>query len=159
MIIPDKIKVFLANVQDVSLGYREINFFSSKKLMNEQLGYRFDLKGNSLITGKPGDWQDEWLVIASDDLGDPIIVDTSLPDLPVLTAMYGEGIWESEMIADNLDKLETIISMLNKLSKGRTSPVDLEANPISSQEAKTILTEIEKQNPNSEIGYWISIFE
>lgn len=157
--IPDKVKVFLANVQDVALGYSEINFFSNKKLIEEQVGFRVDLKGNSLITGNPGDWQEEWLVIAIDSLGDPIFVDTSLPQLPVLTATHGEGVWEPEMIADNLDKLETIVSMLNKLSKNRTSPVDLEANPINPKEVNIILTEIEKQNPNSEISYWQTIFE
>lgn len=159
MIIPEKVKTFLKSAKDISLGYSDINFLNYKRISEEQVGYSFDTNGKSLVTGNDGDWQEEWLVIASDELGDPVIVDTSSPNLIVLTAAHGEGKWEPFVIADTLDNFINIINLLKVAAKNRTNPVDLEKNPISNKERQRILTEIKKQNPYTELIYWENMFE
>ncbi len=159
MIIPDKIKTFLKSAKDISFGYSDINFLNHKQISEEQVGYSFDTNGKSLVNGNDGDWQEEWLVIASDGLGDPVMVDTNSPNLVVLTASHGEGTWEPFIIADTLDNFIDIINMLTVVSKNRTSPVELEKNPISAKERQRILTEIRNQNPDTEMSYWESMFE
>lgn len=159
MTIPDKIKKFLSNTTDVSLGYNEINFFQPVDLDEEQIGYRVDPKGNSLITGYDGDWQEEWLVIGTDQLGDPIIADMSTPNVTVLSAAHGEGKWEPLVISASLDNFANTIFILNTVSKNRTQPADLEKNPITNKERRDVLKRIEQQNPEAEIEYWESFLD
>jgi hypothetical protein len=71
MTILDKIKRFLSETQDISFGYNEINFVLLDRIEEEQIGYSVDAYRNSLIIGNDGDWREEWLVIASNQLGDP----------------------------------------------------------------------------------------
>jgi hypothetical protein len=155
----DKIKQFLSKVSDLSLGYDNINFFDPLKWQDEQVGFSFDHEGISLITGNEGDWKEEWLVIATDGLGDPIIVDTSAPQLPVLTASHGVGAWRPFVIADTLDNFQLTISILNKISNNRATPVDLEKNPISDAERQSALSQIKQLNPQAELWFWEGYFE
>ncbi|WP_276501585.1 hypothetical protein [Terrimonas pollutisoli] len=155
----EKIKWFLSGIADVSLGYNEINFFQADTLEDEQVGYSFDTAGKSLTTGQEGDWQKEWIAIASDQMGDPFIVDTSSTNLRVLSAAHGEGAWEPFIVADNLGSFKSIISILNDVSKKRTNPVDLEKNPITEKERQNALREIEQQNPDSELWFWENYLE
>ena len=150
----ESIKKFLDEVPDISLGYSEIIFLRSNELEDGQIGYRVDDKGNSLITGQDGDWQENWIVIASDFAGDPIFVDIASPNLTVLCAAHGEMAWDPMIIADSLDKLKEIISILINVSKHRTSPVDLEANPTREDERESVLKSIQNLIPGSDIEYW-----
>lgn len=159
MTILDKIKIFLSETKDISLGYSEINFIQPDNLDEEQIGYSIDTNGNSLVTGNDGDWQQEWLVIATDHIGDPIIVDVSTSDLTILSAEHGEGDWQPLVIADSLEKFKNILSNLDNISKDRTNPVELENNPIADKEKQYILTQIEEQNPNADLSYWETFFE
>ena len=159
MIIPDKIKSFLKTTPDISFGYSEINFCNPDNLDNEQIGYSIDESGNSFTTDDDGGWPQQWLVIATDELGDPIIIDTSSAELTVLSAVHGDDLWESFIIANNLDNFKDIISLLSKVSKDRTNPIDLEQNPVTDEEQQDVLTKIEKQNPDAELWYWEAFFE
>jgi len=155
----DKIKTFLQIANDISFGYSEINFCNPDNLDNEQIGYSVDESGNSLVTGDDGSWPQEWLVIASDELGDPIIIDMSSTELTVLSAVHGDDIWESFIIADSVNNFKEIISLLTDLSKDRTNPVDLEKNPMTAKERQDVLEKIEKQNPGTELWFWEAFLE
>jgi hypothetical protein len=159
MTIPDKIKTFLSDITDLSIGYNEINFIQPENLDENQVGYSKDPDGNSLTTGNDGDWQVEWLVIATDQVGDPIIIDVSSPTLSVLSASNGEGSWEPFVIANGLDNFKNIISILKILSINREYPVDLDKHPISEYERQNALAQIEEQNPETEIWFWESFLE
>jgi hypothetical protein len=159
MMIPEKIRTFLKSTKSVSLGYNEINFFSPEELDEEQVGYSVDPDGKSLITGKNGDWQQEWIVIGYDALGDPILADTSMPQCTVLSATHGEGDWKPFIIADSLDNLKAILLLLTNISKNRTDPDELEKTPISKKERQNLLQEIRRQNSNSEIWFWENFLE
>jgi len=155
----DKIKAFLTTCTDISFGYADIHFCNPDNLEDEQIGYSIDSRGNSLLTGKDGDWQQEWIVIASDELGDPIIVDTSSDQLTVVSAPHGEGEWMPIVIADSLDNFRDIISLLTDVSKGRTNPIHIEQNPVTVKERKAIMTKIRKQNPETKLWFWEAFFD
>jgi|SRR6185295_2610363 len=155
----DQIKKFLIDIVDISIGYSEINFFPANTLEDEQVGYSVDPNGESLITGQNGDWQEGWIAIANDNMGDPFIVDTNSISLKILSAAHGEGAWEPLVVADSLDKFKNILSSLMIISRNRTNPVDLEKNPISDKERQAALKEIEIQNPGAEIWFWEMYFE
>jgi hypothetical protein len=97
--------------------------------------------------------------IATDQLGDPIIVDTGLLNSPVFSAVHGEGNWEPFVIADSLDNFKEIILALERISSNRRTPSEIEKNPINALEAQGILTKIEALNPNADIWYWESFFD
>ncbi len=71
-----------------------------------QLGFRVHPSGRDLTGRKKGDWLPTWVVIGTDeDVGDPLFVDVADDDLPVFTAMHGQGSWDPEEVADALADL------------------------------------------------------
>jgi len=81
-----------------------IYLFKSEEFMEEQLGYRFDSEGNSLISNVPGEWHEEWFVIGyHEEFDDPIFVSLHDKNLPVYIAEHGLGIWEPICISLSLD--------------------------------------------------------
>jgi hypothetical protein len=150
----EAIRNFLSQHEDITLGYSELNFISADSLEESQVGYSFDPKGRSLITGKKGDWQTSWIVIAKDETGDPIFVDTATPGLRVLTAAHGMGSWDPEPIADSLNSFADIVSQLRLLATGRANPVEKLLNPLSAREAQEFLKFVKTANPNTDPAYW-----
>ena len=88
-----------------------------------QIGYSIDQDGNSLGTELNGNWQEGWVVIPSDHMGDPIIVDTADTNLPILTSPNGRDEWITKPIASALAQFKSIVVDLQKLSTDRQSPV------------------------------------
>ncbi len=154
MIIPDSIIAFLKTASDISFGYREINFVNPDEINDAQVGYSVDWNGNSLITRQEGDWKENWLVIATDELGDPIFVDTNNSPRVVLSAPHGEGFWQPYAIAGTLNSFKKIITLLKEISKNREYPISLEENPLTDKKKKAILSEIKRKAPHTELWYW-----
>jgi hypothetical protein len=148
------VKKFLDEVADLLLRHSEISFLQSSELEDGQKGYSFDENGESLVTGQDGDWQENWIVIATDYVGDPIFVDITSPNLTVLCAAHGETTWDPLIIADSLVKLKEVISILAIISKHRTNPVDLDTDPINEDERRSVLKAIKNLVPHSDIEYW-----
>jgi len=148
------IQNFLAGQHDITFGYSELNFIAADALEQSQIGYSFDDKGNSLMTGKKGDWQPGWIVIANDETGDPIFVDTDTPELQVFTAAHGTGNWEAEPITDSLHSFGDVVSQLRLLATGRSNPVEKLLNPLLAQEAQDFLKFVRTASPNTDPAYW-----
>lgn len=145
---------FLSQQQDITFGYSDLWFVDADSLESSQVGYSFDTQGNSLMTGKPGAWQPNWIVIASDESGDPYFVDTDTTELRVLTAAHGMGSWDPEQVADSLESFTGILDYLRRLAQGRRTPVELQNNPLTPSEARDFLTFVGATNPNTDIAYW-----
>jgi hypothetical protein len=143
--IPKALYDFLKKSENLSIGYSEITYLEPDEVREQQAGYHDDAGS---------DWKSEWIVIASDQMGDPIFVDTSMDSLPVFTAMHGEGSWDPTRIADNLESFKVLVESLRKISVGRESPVELESNPIPKKDVDILIQEIEMTNPVSESSYW-----
>jgi hypothetical protein len=159
MHIPVAIIDFLKSAGDISLGCSEINFCTIENIEDNQTGYGTDTDGNTLMTGNVGDWLKQWIVIATDQLGDPIIVDTQLPNYPVFSAIHGEGKWEPFLIANSLANFKKIIGLIKQVSKNRTTPVEIENNPITKEELNRVVDDILKIDTGADISFWKSFLE
>ncbi len=154
MTIIQKIKSFLKDIENISIGYNEMNFTTPDNFDKAQIGYSIDPKGNSLLTGAFGDWEDGWAVIGNDSAGDPIFIDCSQSKLPVMTSPHGEGEWIPVLLANSLDNFKIIIEDIRKLSLNRETPVAIKENPIPKEELKKCLNEIKNNNNLEDIEYW-----
>lgn len=162
MHIPEHIISFLRQVKDVSIGYNQIRFLDPSVIEAGQTGYSIDEEGNSLVTGEYGAWEDSWLVIGNDRLGDPVFVDTTSKDGTVMIAAAGDEAdneWDPIFIADNLGTFHTLIDALHVLSADRNDPVALKVKPIGIEERQAFLKMVTKQNPGSDIWFWEDFLE
>lgn len=146
-----KIKIDSLKFDNLSLGYNELNFATSETLSGFQLGYSIDPKGKSLIGEKDGDWDENWIVISRDDLGEPHFTD--LKTGKVFTVMHGQGDWEPDLISISLEKYIETINILFELSKKRDNPDDLENNPITQNEIEQFEKFIEEAN-NGKVEFY-----
>ena len=106
------------------------------------------------------DWRYSWLVIGSEDeTGDPIFIDTEDEQFPVYSAFHGQGNWEAYKIAASLKKFDKTLSFISQLAVGRENPVELEKNPITSEERKQVLKIIAQENDHTEMSFWESWLE
>jgi len=135
----DTILNFLSHQQDIHFGYSEILFVPA---------------ANELKEPQPG-----YILIANDETGDPILVDTSTHELRVCTttaqsANATQAPRTPEPIADSLETFTGILTRLRILAAGRENPVEKELNPLSAREARDFLKFIKTTNPNTDPGYW-----
>jgi hypothetical protein len=132
---------------DLTFGYGGINFFTPSTLADEQKGY------------EGADWNENWLVIASDVLGgDPIFIDTSSDKLPVYTAMHGNGSWEPVPVADSWTQFLAALEFSRRYTKGREYPVGLENNPLSATEQSTLMDGLQEILGSPMPHFWELLF-
>jgi hypothetical protein len=149
-----KINKFLNEIKDISIGYGEINFIQFEDLDKNQIGYKIDTKGNSLVTEVPGSWRNDWLVIGHDNVGDPIFIEKDDEDLPIYTSEHGKEEWEVVLIAESLEKFKTILEDLRKLSIQRENPDKLEENPLIEKDSIEFIKKIKKKNKDVDFWWW-----
>jgi len=151
-----------------SLGFSEISFgcgslelFGPDELEDRQVGYSRSSDGQSFCDGAPGSWKPEWIAIGCDTaLGDPILVDTSGPGSPVMTAMHGEGSWDPHIIALSLKDFAVALRALKEISVGREYPVALEQNPLSPDEKDRALRLIgADKHKEIDMDFWDAMLE
>ena len=133
----ERINQFLTQAPEIVIGYSELNFFKPARLDAQQARFR----------AKAG-WQDGWLAIGTDDNLDPIVLDTTDPQLPVSTAMAEDEGWQTERIAGSLSSLERILAVLEPLSGG-----------ITREQRARILEQIQEADPQAAIWYWEGFLE
>lgn len=143
------------NFDSVSLGFTEVNLFQTEELDSEQIGYRVDTNGNSLIDEENGGWKDCWFVIGYEDCcGDPIFIDGNDEVYPVFTAMHGEEEWEETLIATSFAGFIKALECVQSISKDRENPVKLEEKPIKFFEKRRVLKAIKNEIRNSDMSFW-----
>jgi hypothetical protein len=132
---------------EVELGYQTVTLFTSEQLDERQFGHSVSADGE-------GDSNHSLVVIGRDELlGDPIFIDTAQADFPVYIWMHDvDG--EPEKIAASLASFVSALGYIKKLSVGRENPVALETNPIPPVEREQILSQISKENPGIDMGFW-----
>lgn len=134
----DIILKFLSQQKDIHFGFSEILFVPADELKESQPGY---------------------VLIANDETGDPILVDTNTPELRVCTSTpqrtdAAAASRAPEPIADTLETFIQILTKLRTLAVDRENPVAKELNPLSGQEAQDFLKFVKTTNPNADPGYW-----
>jgi hypothetical protein len=146
---------------EVSFGCGGLKLFAPEELEEGQVGYSRSQEGKSFCDGAPGSWKPEWIVIGYDTgLGDPIILDTSAPELPVMTAMHGEGSWEPQVIARSLEDFAAALRAFRQVAAGREYPVALEQNPLSPEERENALQQIRgAEGDEIDMDFWEALLE
>ncbi len=126
--LPPRFRSFLlesdpSDVETVTPVER-IRLLSCEKLREGQVGYAMGEDGNSLVTGKEGDWKRSWVVIATSSLfGDPYFLDVSKldaeGDCPVYTGQKTEkGTWRTTLAASSFVSFLHILSLGMELAAG-----------------------------------------
>jgi hypothetical protein len=139
---PNQLMEFLHDLDphEISYGCGGLRLFESGKLGEGQLGYSVGPKGESLCGSEEGTWRSSWMVIGYDTgLGDPIFIDTANPELPVFTAVAGEGAWNPKPVAISLGVFAQCWREFARISEGRSNPVEEEANPLQAPERSAYL--------------------
>lgn len=79
-----------------------------------QIGYRWNpVQQCTLITNNTGSWQENWYVIAQNELGDPFFVDFTTENYPVYTAIHGRGGWKAFKVSDSICQFTEILNKIN----------------------------------------------
>ena len=147
------------SVAEASIGYDGITLFPIESLSENQVGYSHTLAGESLCLGGAGDWREEWLVIGQSlACGDPIILDTAEEQLPILSALHGEGSWNPTSIAGSLEGFAIAYNLLVALGHGRENPIALSKKPLPAEMRLKALNEIELHNPGVIMYFWALLF-
>ena len=149
MIPPVPLLELLAKLHphEVAYGYGGLKLFEADELEEAQVGYSVGADGRSLCSAERGLWQPDWLVIGCDTgLGDPIFVDIGAPNLPVFTAMTGQGLWEPKPVAISLDAFAQCWREFEQVAQGRDWPENEGANPLSKAGRDSYLGRIKETN-------------
>ena len=158
MKIPEKYSAWRNELgfDEVSFGVGGIQLFPLHKIDEGQIGYARSEEGDSLCDGAEDSWKPEWIVIGYEiALGDPVFVDTSNPEFPVMTAMHGERTWDPLPVAKSLEAFATILRAIHGISTGRKNPAELEQNPLSNDEREHTLQVIRNANKvEIETDFW-----
>ncbi|MFT8319899.1 MAG: hypothetical protein ABF649_03240 [Bacillus sp. (in: firmicutes)] len=97
-----KIEAYGNEQIEISIDELNVIFLTRSEFEEGQTGFRFDLEGNSLIGDSDGSWKKNWYVIGfEEDIGDPIIIDITSEDSPIMIAEHGTGEWQPK---NNLSK-------------------------------------------------------
>lgn len=89
----------------------DIILYSLEQSEKEQIGYSISRSGEPLYGFEEGDWQEGWYVIGRESgCGDPIIIDLNDHELPIYTAMHGQGTWNEIILADSYEEFLAILN-------------------------------------------------
>jgi len=145
----------------INFGCGGLELYEVDELPQKQIGYSVSKSGESFCGNSEGDWKPSWIVIGHElTCGDPIILDTSSPDLPVLTDAHGNGSWQPQTIATSVDAFAACFNRFIDVSTGRSNPVEREAHPVTDGERNDFLAHIAKYNgTDSPPEFWDVLLE
>jgi hypothetical protein len=144
------------DIDTVEYGVGGIQLFRSDELPRGQVGFAFASNGESLVGVGPGDWRPEWIVIGHETAcGDPIFASEETPH-PVFSAMHGEGSREPKLVAPSIGVFAQCVRELQGFAAGRSSPVDLDANPPTPEQQARFLRAIGSLTNGDQdaLGFW-----
>jgi len=160
--LPGRYKDVLQQIDryEVEYGTGGLKVFAEVELPKGQVGYAFASDGKSLCNSAGG-WQSDWLVIGYDTgVGDPLILNTSGPQLPVFTSVHGEGKWELQPVAISVESFAACLDEFAKIALGRSNPVETDRNPLPDADREAYRTRIAAINENKIApDFWDALLE
>lgn len=141
---------------EVEYGCAGIRLFPPEELEEAQLGFSIGPDGESLSGNTEGCWNATWLVIGMDTgVGDPIFIDASDPEPPVLTAAIGQGAWKPEVISPSLDIFSRMLDEYAAMARIRAEREELEDDD---PESSAFIERIKKIDPRPiKHEFWLSM--
>lgn len=147
-------------LEEVSFAYHTVRLFPAEELKESQLGYRVGDSGEDLTGEDVGDWKRSWLVIAYEDLlGEPLFIDLGADGWPVYTAAHGTGAWNPILVASSFRAFIESLEEVQRVSKGRSNPVEAGRNPLPDSERQRVLSKIAELNGQAVLEFWESWFQ
>jgi hypothetical protein len=140
----------------VGYGVRGLELFRPERVPDGQSGFAVDSDGQSLVGISPGDWRPEWIVIGHETAGgDPIFALDEAPH-PVFNAMHGEGSWDPKLVAPSIEAFAQCLRAFQGFAAGRSSPVEIDANPATPEQQAQFLTVIRSLTNGDQdaLGFW-----
>ena len=158
---PEFMKMFLAaKPRKVQVGYSGLALLSARTLAKGQLGYSRHPDGRDLTGTGSGDWKPSWVVVGNElSGGEPVFIDLTQPEFPAYTAMHGQGEWDPMPVAQSLKGLVLGLKEVALASRGRESPVALQAHPLSKAERRQLKQRLRCLGGELEQEFWLSWFE
>lgn len=144
------------DIDTVDYGVGGIRLFRSDEVPPGQVGFAIASDGESLVGIGNADWRPEWVVIGYETAGGgPIFASAETPH-PVFSAMHGEGAWEPKLVAPSLGVLPLCVGKLRAFAWGRSNPVELSANPPTSEQQAEFLKVIGglTNGDQDALGFW-----
>jgi hypothetical protein len=162
MIVSTRLAKFLGALPEleVEFGCGGIRIYPAAELNCAQVGYSVSASSESLCGTVEGAWRAMWIVIGEDTgIGDPIFVDSADPNLPVFTAMTGEGSWDPKPVAPSIEAFGEIFREFEKIASSRSNPVEADDNPIPDSERDAFLSRVREINADdSGKDFWEALF-
>ncbi len=159
--IPEKYRDVraLLPTDEVSFGAGGLRLLKLDEIEDGQIGYSVGRDGSALSGVKDGDWKPNWIVIGYDTAcGDPLILDVSDPALPVLHDFNGQGMWNPQPVSLSIESFVASLTQFARLAAGRSTPVELDANPVTEAERKEFLAKISELNGGHvDLDFWEAI--
>jgi hypothetical protein len=140
----------------VGYGVGGLELFRPDHVPRGQLGFAVASDGESLAGIGPGDWRPEWIVIGHETAcGDPIFASDEAPH-PVSSAIRGEGSWDPKLVAPSIEAFAQCLRAFQGFAAGRSSPVELDANPPTPEQQAQFLTVIRRLTNGDQdaLGFW-----
>ncbi len=143
-------------ISEVNFGVGGILLFEIPEIDAKQVGYSVSPDGKSLSGSGQGAWRPNWLVIGCETAcGDPLIIDTSDPSLPVLTDVHGQGEWNPIKIAVTLEAFVELLKEFARISVGRANPMEQDQHPLTEEERAAFMSRISALNGTRlEMDFW-----
>lgn len=163
MKMPDRYREVFAGLpkSEVSFGSGGIKLFSASEFEGGQVGYSVAPDGKPLCGDETGAWQSNWIVVGYETgCGDPLFIDTGASELPVFTAMHGEGAWVPVEVAISVKAFAKCVEEFSRISVGRSNPAEHEANPVGDEERVAFLHSIAQANQTNDAPeFWEVLLE
>lgn len=151
----------LLAADEVNFGVGGLLLFKLDEIENGQIGYSVARDGSALSSARNGAWNPNWIVIGHDTAcGDPLILDTSDPALPILHDFNGQGRWNPRRVSLSIESFVASLNEFARLATGRSTPVEQEANPVTEAEREKFLARISELNGGHvDLDFWGALLE
>jgi len=134
-------KLSILTKNEIFFGPQGFALATTKQALEKvQHGFNTYPNGSSIPSADVGNWQSNWLVIATDtELGDPYFVDTESEKHAVYTAMLSEDGWQVEQVATSLNSFINCMKALAESNKQINATIIPDENTLFDTERLTVL--------------------
>jgi hypothetical protein len=148
-------------IDEFNFGVGGLRLLKLDEIDDGQIGYLAARDRSPLSSAKDGSWKPDWIVIGYDTAcGDPLIMDTSDPALPVLHDFNGQGTWNPTPVSLSIESFVASLYEFARLASGRSTPVARDANPVTDAERKDFLLRISELNAGrADLEFWGALLE
>ncbi len=144
------------DIDTVDYGVGGIRLFRSDEVPQGQVGFAIASDGESLVGIGNADWRPEWVVIGYETAGGGPIFASAGDAASCLQRHARRGRLGAKLVAPSLGVLTQCVRKLKAFAWGRSNPVELSANPPTSEQQAEFLKVIGTLTNGDQdaLGFW-----